>query len=80
MGTIQTQIPPRQPMGPYPAGRACSSCGAHLKTTNPGPDCEPCLTPASELHAPDDPMLSELDRLRIGRELEALAEDERVAA
>lgn len=77
---IQTQIPPRQPMGPYPAGRACSGCGARLKTTNPGPECEPCLTPASELHVPDEPLMDEVSRYRLERELEEMASDEEVAA
>lgn len=41
MGIVKTAVFPRQPAGPYPAGRTCiyPGCGTYLRTTNPGPCC-----------------------------------------
>lgn len=45
---IRTQIPERQPAGPYAPGRRCvgPQCITVLRTTNPGPLCAQCaVTP-----------------------------------
>jgi hypothetical protein len=50
---IPPQDQPDRNPGAYPQGRACS-CGAILRTTNPGPRCAPCSLasmPAAELIA-----------------------------
>jgi hypothetical protein len=59
-------------MGPYERGRPCSRCKAELKTTNPGPECEPCSIPSCEHVEEEDPISLAAERIRMERALEGL--------
>lgn len=42
MGIVMVQPPKERQLGPYKQGRCCPRCHAELRTTNPGPICDPC--------------------------------------
>lgn len=53
MAVIQTQPITQRDPGPYRPKRRCTRCTAYLRTTNPGPRCDPCGAGENTPHAAD---------------------------